>query len=127
MGAHALAFHGRPRHTGDLDIWIKPSKDNASKMLTVLDDFGFGSLSIEEKDFLKEGYVTQLGYPPLRIGILNSISGVEFDEAYSNKTEGKVEDLRVNFINVKEFIKNKKATGRPKDLADIAALIKENE
>lgn len=127
VGAHALAFHGRPRHTGDLDIWIKPSKDNASKMLTVLDDFGFGSLSIEEKDFLKEGYVTQLGYPPLRIGILNSISGVEFDEAYSNKTEGKVEDLRVNFINVKEFIKNKKATGRPKDLADIAALIKENE
>lgn len=127
VGAHALAFHGRPRHTGDLDIWIKPSKDNASKMLTVLDDFGFGSLSIEEKDFLKEGYVTQLGYPPLRIDILNSISGVEFDEAYSNKTEGKVEDLRVNFINVKEFIKNKKATGRPKDLADIAALIKENE
>lgn len=51
VGAHALAFHGRPRHTGDLDIWIKPSKDNASKMLTVLDDFGFGSLSIEEKDF----------------------------------------------------------------------------
>ena len=127
VGAHALAFHGRPRHTGDSDIWIKPSKDNASKMLTVLDDFGFGSLSIEEKDFLKEGYVTQLGYPPLRIDILNSISGVEFDEAYSNKTEGKVEDLRVNFINVKEFIKNKKATGRPKDLADIAALIKENE
>src|SRR5690606_34113334 len=127
VGAHALAFHGRPRHTGDVDIWIKPSKDNASKMLTVLDDFGFGSLSIEEKDFLKEGYVTQLGYPPLRIDILNSISGVEFDEAYSNKTEGKVEDLRVNFINVKEFIKNKKATGRPKDLADIVALIKENE
>jgi len=127
VGAHALAFHGRPRHTGAVDIWIKPSKDNASKMLTVLDDFGFGSLSIEEKDFLKEGYVTQLGYPPLRIGILNSISGVEFDEAYSNKTEGKVEDLRVNFINVKEFIKNKKATGRPKDLADIVALIKENE
>jgi hypothetical protein len=127
VGAHALAYHGRPRHTGDLDIWIKPNEENASKMLAVLEDFGFGSLNIDEKDFLKDGYVTQLGYPPLRIDILNSISGVEFDEAYSNKSDGKVEDLTVNFINVSEFVKNKKATGRPKDLADIAALKKLEE
>src|ERR1700733_2437906 len=88
VGAHALSFHGRPRYTGDLDIWIKPSHDNAGKMVEVLMDFGFGSLGLTESDFLKENYVTQLGYPPLRIDILNSISGVEFDEAYSNKVVG---------------------------------------
>lgn len=124
VGAHALAYHGRPRHTGDLDIWIKPSVENASKMITVLQDFGFGSLGLEEQDFLKENYVTQLGYPPLRIDILNSISGVEFEEAYSNKIEGNVDGLNVNFINILEFIKNKEASGRKKDLGDIASLQK---
>lgn len=97
VGAHALAYHGRPRHTGDLDIWIKPSPENASRMITVLNDFGFGSLGLTEQDFLKNNYVTQLGCTPLRIDILNAISGVEFDEVYSNKLEGhKV----LNLINV---------------------------
>jgi len=91
VGAHALAYHGRPRHTGDLDIWIKPSPKNASRMIAVLNDFGFGSLGLTEQDFLKDNYVTQLGYPPLRIDILNAISGVEFDEAYSNKVEGEAD------------------------------------
>lgn len=125
VGAHALAFHGRPRHTGDLDIWIKPSVENASKMILVLDDFGFGSLDLKEQDFLRENYVTQLGYPPLRIDILNSISGVEFDEAYANKVVGEIDDLKVKFINVSEFIKNKEASGRKKDLGDIASLKKD--
>jgi len=124
IGAHALAYHGRPRHTGDLDIWIKPSGENASKMIVVLDDFGFGSLGLKEQDFLKDNYVTQLGYPPLRIDILNAISGVGFDEAYSNKIEGDVDGLKINFINVEEFIRNKEATGRQKDLGDIASLRK---
>lgn len=126
VGAHALAYHGRPRHTGDLDIWIKPSNENASKMVAVLNDFGFGSLGLKEDDFLKDNYVTQLGYPPLRIDILNAISGVEFDQAYKNKVEGEIGDLKINFINVDEFIKNKEATGRKKDLGDIASL-KKNE
>jgi len=124
IGAHALAYHGRPRHTGDLDIWIKPSIENASKMIIVLNGFGFGSLGLTEQDFLKDNYVTQLGYPPLRIDILNAISGVEFDEAYINKVEGDVDGLKINFINVEEFIKNKEATGRQKDLGDIASLRK---
>lgn len=127
VGAHALAFHGRPRHTGDLDIWIKPSSENASKMIAVLNDFGFGSLGLAENDFLKDSYVTQLGYPPLRIDILNAISGVEFDEAYANKVNGQVDELKVNFINVNEFIKNKEATGRKKDLGDIASLKQEKK
>src|SRR5476651_466363 len=91
VGAHALAFHGRPRHTGDLDIWINPSEQNAIKLVDVLNEFGFGSLGLTKSDFLKENYVTQLGYPPLRIDILNTISGVEFDEAYANKVTGDVD------------------------------------
>jgi len=71
VGAHALAFHGRPRHTGDLDIWIKPSSANADKMVKVLKDFGFGSLDLTKEDFIKKNNITQLGYPPLRIDILN--------------------------------------------------------
>jgi len=124
VGAHALAFHGRPRHTGDLDIWIKPSKLNASKLVNVLNEFGFSSLGLTETDFLQENYVTQLGYPPLRIDILNAISGVEFNEAYKNKITGDVDGLNVNFINIADFIKNKEASGRQKDLSDIASLKK---
>jgi len=124
VGAHALAFHGRPRHTGDLDIWIKPTEANADKMVAVIEDFGFASLNLQKEDFLKDNYVTQLGYPPLRIDILNSISGVNFDEGYERKINGEVDGLQIPFINVQDFIANKQATGRPKDLGDIKALEK---
>jgi hypothetical protein len=124
VGAHALAFHGRPRHTGDLDIWIKPSLDNADKMVDVLKDFGFGSLGLTKEDFLKENYVTQLGYPPLRIDILNTISGVDFDDAYEGRILGQDGDLSISFINISDFIANKTATGRAKDIGDIDSLQK---
>ena len=124
IGAHALAYHGRPRHTGDLDIWINPNPENASKLVIVLNDFGFGSLGLSTADFLKDGYVTQLGYPPLRIDILNSISGVEFGMAYKEKVTTLIDELKVNFINLSDFIKNKEATGRAKDLGDIESLRK---
>jgi len=124
VGAHALAYHGRPRHTGDLDIWIKPSVPNADKMVKVLKDFGFASLGLTNEDFLKENYVTQLGYPPLRIDILNAISGVNFDEAYAGRVLGQVDDLNISFINISDFIANKQASGRAKDLGDIDALKK---
>ncbi len=122
IGAHALAYHGRPRHTGDLDIWINPNPENALKLITVLDDFGFGSLGLSTADFLKDGYVTQLGYPPLRIDILNSISGVEFNKAYKEKVTTLIGELHVNFINLSDFIKNKETTGRAKDIGDIESL-----
>lgn len=122
VGAHALSFHGRPRYTGDLDIWIKPDNDNAIKMVKVIDDFGFGALGLSKEDFLREDYVTQLGYPPLRIDILNTISGVDFDEAYQSKVEAETDSLKIPFISASDFIKNKRATGRPKDLGDIEAL-----
>lgn len=126
VGAHALAFHGRPRHTGDLDIWIKPSIDNADKMVQVLKGFGFGSLGLTREDFIKENHVTQLGYPPLRIDILNAISGVNFDDAYKGKIDAQVDDLQISYINIKDFIANKQASGRAKDIGDIEALRKKS-
>jgi len=110
VGAYALSLHGRPRHTGDLDIWIKPDKDNAQKMIKVIKDFGFEGLGLSDDDFLREDYVTQLGYPPLRIDILNSISGVDFDEAYTEKVETEIDDLKIYFISANDFIK-KRSTG----------------
>lgn len=122
VGAHALSYHGRPRHTGDLDIWIKPTPDNADKMIKVLFDFGFSSLGLQRADFLKENFITQLGYPPLRIDLLNSISGVEFDQAYQRKISVQMDNIIVSFISIQDFILNKQATGRPKDIADIESL-----
>ena len=96
-------------------------------MVCVLKDFGFDSLGVQKEDFLKENYVTQLGYPPLRIDILNSISGVDFDDAYKDKVIGEHEDLLISFINLTDFIANKIATGRAKDLGDIDALKKKEK
>jgi len=77
VGGYALAFHGKPRHTGDLDIWINISEKNAINMLKAISDFGLGSLGFEKEDFLTEGLISQIGYPPLRIDLLNTIDGVE--------------------------------------------------
>ncbi|MBK1442569.1 nucleotidyltransferase [Parapedobacter sp. ISTM3] len=124
VGAYALSFHGRPRHTGDLDIWIKPDAENAGKMVKVIDEFGFGKLGLTEEDFLRENYVTQLGYPPLRIDILNAISGVDFDEAYHTRLETEIDGLDISFISANDLIRNKRNVGRPKDIGDIEALEK---
>lgn len=124
VGAHALAFFGRPRNTGDLDIWINSSPCNAVKLLDVLDDFGFGSLGLKTEDFTKENQVVQLGYPPLRIDILNSLSGLTFQEAYSNRINTQINGITIWVIGLKEFHKNKLATGRKKDLGDIELLEK---
>lgn len=124
VGAHALAFHGKPRHTGDLDIWINPTEANADKMLFVIKDFGFGSVGLTKKDFLREHYVTQLGYPPLRIDILNSISGVTFEDAYKNRLFVEVDDLSISYIGLDDLIKNKSGTARKQDLADLENLYK---
>lgn len=124
VGAYALSLHGIPRHTDDLDIWIKPDEINATKMVSVINDFGFDALGFKENDFLLENYVTLLGQPPLRIDILNAISGLDFDAAYLEKVETEVDDLKIKFISVNDFIKNKKATGRAKDLGNVESLKK---
>ena len=124
VGAHALAFFGRPRNTGDLDIWINSSGGNAVKILNVLNDFGFGSLGLKTEDFTKKNQVVQLGYPPLRIDILNSLSGVTFQEAYSNRINTQIKGITIWVIGLDEFRKNKLATGRKKDLGDLELLEK---
>lgn len=113
VGGYALAFHGRPRHTGDLDIWIGVSEENAERMLKVLKDFGLASLGFERDDFLKEGYVTQIGYPPLRIDILNTIDGVSFKEAYNNKEQVNLDGLQVAYIGLSD-IQEIQAKKRPR-------------
>lgn len=122
VGGYAMAFHGRPRYTGDLDIWIKISEPNANNMLIVLKEFGFDSLPFSKNDFLKENLINQIGYPPLRIDILTSIDGITFEEAYFHKNALLLENLEIPFIGINELIQNKKASGRKQDLADVEKL-----
>jgi len=125
VGGYALAFHGKPRHTGDLDIWINISKNNAARMLRVLKDFGLSTMGFKKEDFLKPGYISQIGYPPLRIDILNTIDGIEFKDAVQNMNLLALEkDFMINFIGLNDFVKNKQATGRIQDLADIQEIKK---
>lgn len=124
VGGYAMAFHGRPRYTGDLDIWINISQENASRMIAVLKEFGFSSLPFTESDFLKENIINQIGYPPLRIDILTSVDGVSFIDAKKHFQTIEVDELKIRFIGLAELIQNKKASGRKQDLVDIETLKK---
>jgi hypothetical protein len=122
VGGHAVAFHGRPRFTGDFDFFVERSSENAERLAEVVSTFGFGALGLKQKDFLEPGIVVQLGRPPNRIDLLTSIDGVEFSVAWSRRLEGTIDDLPVTFISKQDLMANKRATGRPQDLADIEAL-----
>lgn len=122
VGAHALAFHGSPRYTGDLDVLLRPDPQNAEHVVTVLDQFGFGSLDLSVDDFVKPDNIVQLGRPPLRIDLMTSISGVTWEQASNGAAAGKYDDIPVRFLGREQYIANKRATGRAKDLADIEAL-----
>ena len=122
VGGYALAFHGAPRLTGDIDILIKPDDENAIGILNALNEFGFGSVGLKKEDFLFPDKVTQLGNPPVRIDIITSISGVSWDEAYKGRIEGIYGNVTVNYIGLNHLIQNKRATGRKKDMADLEAL-----
>jgi len=122
VGAYALAFHGAPRYTGDMDIYVKPNSTNAQRIMAALKDFGFGSVELSATDFEAEDKVVQLGFPPVRVDIVTSITGVSWEEAASGRIEGKYGDVLVYYIGRKEFISNKRRLGRKKDLADLEAL-----
>lgn len=125
VGGYALAFHGKPRHTGDLDIWIKVSDTNAKLLLLVVEEFGLKSLNFQKEDFLTEGLISQIGYPPLRIDVLNSIDGVEFNKAFLNMQKIELEsNLTINYIGLDDLVKNKKASGRTQDMTDVKTLLK---
>lgn len=127
VGGYALAFHGKPRHTGDLDIWINRSETNAVKLVSAIKEFGLASLGLTKSDFMQEGYVTQIGYPPLRIDILNTIDGVKFEDAYPNKLIIDVDGIEIKYIGLREFIVNKTASGRSQDIADLKEIKKINK
>ena len=122
VGGHALAFHGAPRYTGDLDVYIKAADVNAERMARVLDEFGFGDLGLTAEDFLTAESVLQLGVPPVRLDILNSLTGVSWNEANKGRVRGTYGNIQVHYIGRDQLIKNKRATGRKRDLADLERL-----
>ncbi len=122
LGGYAIAFHGHPRYTKDLDVWLELSDENALNTMKALDDFGFGGLEVTKDDFLHKGMVVQLGYPPNRIDLINSPDGVDFDECYASRIEIDIEGLKISVINLENLKKNKKASGRLQDLADLEKL-----
>jgi hypothetical protein len=122
VGGYALAFHGAPRYTGDLDIFIKPDPNNAQRILGALDDFGFKALGLTVDDFKSPDKIVQLGVPPVRIDIVTSFTGVSWEEASAGRNEGKYGDIPVYYLGREQFITNKRALGRRRDLADLEAL-----
>jgi hypothetical protein len=125
VGGYALAYYGAPRYTGDIDILVKSDSKNASLILKALYDFGFGSAGLKLEDFTTPENIVQLGYPPIRVDIMTSISGVSWEDAYISREEGKYGDIPVYFIGLDQYVQNKKASGRKKDMADLEALGKE--
>ena len=122
VGAFALAHHGVPRYTGDMDLLVRPHSENSAKIMAALEAFGFGSLELSEADFCVLGRVIQLGVAPVRIDLVTSITGVTWEEAIVNGEEGRLGETPVLFLGRDAFIANKRAVGRHKDLADIEAL-----
>jgi predicted nucleotidyltransferase len=124
VGAYALAAHGFPRATGDIDIWVRNSSDNARKIMSALNKFGAPTSNISEEDFTSPDMVVQIGVEPSRIDLLTRISGVDFDEAWGNKVSITIDDLEIYVLSKADLLKNKSATGRDKDQGDIAWLEK---
>jgi predicted nucleotidyltransferase len=122
VGGYAVAFHGHPRYTKDLDVWIDLSPENAANVVRALSEFGFGSLGLQAHDFLVPDQVVQLGYPPSRIDILVMLKGVDFASCYASRIPIEIEGVTVNFIDLDHLRMNKRATGRLQDLADLESL-----
>lgn len=124
VGAYALAVHGYPRATGDIDIWVNPEESNAERVYRALARFGAPMGGIREEDFRQRGIVFQIGIAPRRIDILTEIDGVGFDEAYRDKIIVNIENLKIPVLSIEMMIRNKTASGRKKDLLDAEHLQK---
>ena len=122
VGGYALAFHGFPRYTKDIDFWVWVNEENARNLVKTLEEFGFSSLDLKEDDFLSPGYVVQLGQPPGRIDLLTSVTGLDFEECYETRVNIEILGSKIDFIDLESFKKNKKAVGRYQDLADLENL-----
>jgi hypothetical protein len=122
VGGYAVAAHGLPRYTGDLDAWVWVDSENASRVLRSLEAFGFADLGLSVEDFKQADRVVQLGYPPYRIDILTSIEGVEFNDAWTRRVVIDLDGVEVPFIGRDDLIANKRTAGRPQDIADVQRL-----
>ena len=122
LGGYALAFHGHPRYTKDLDIWLELSAENADKALKALSEFGFSGLDVSKEDLLTSGLVVQLGNPPNRIDLINSPDGVDFEVCYAGRIEVDLDGLVFPVIDLENLKLNKRASGRAQDIADLEAL-----
>ena len=124
VGGYAMAFNGYVRATGDIDILVKPDRENAKKVMRALENFGAPLQGVYEEDFQKEGTIFQIGIPPVRIDIITKIDGLSFDEAYADRKIFSTEGLRIPYISIETIIRNKEATGREKDILDVRELKK---
>jgi hypothetical protein len=122
IGGYAVGYYGYPRATNDLDIWIELKTQNADKLVKALNRFGFVNHEIKPEIFLKEDQIIRIGHPPVRIELLTSISGVRFDDCYQTRKTDSIDGVEMPLIGFKELIRNKKASGRHKDLNDIENL-----
>jgi hypothetical protein len=122
VGAHSLAFHGRARYTGDLDILVRATPKNAAKLVDLLNQFGFTDSGFKESDFTEAEQMIQLGRAPNRIDLLTSITGVTTDEAFANRISAVLDGIPVFVLSKNALIRNKRAVGRPQDLADLDTL-----
>lgn len=122
VGGYAVAIHGHPRYTKDLDVWIWVNQENAANLIKALEQFGFGSIGLQVDDFLNPDQIVQLGHPPNRIDLIMSLAGVDFEACYASRVQIAIDETTVNFIDLENLKKNKKAVGRHQDLADLEKL-----
>ena len=122
VGGYAVAYHGYPRTTADIDIWIRVARENVLRTMEALRKFGFGASDASEQMFLIAGRVVRMGVPPLRIELLTSISGVEFDPCYARRIKASIDGISVTVISKEDLLANKRSTGRAKDAADVEQL-----
>lgn len=122
VGGHAVAFHGRPRLTDDLDLFVRPDLTNGERIVQALQQFGFGSLELTPADFLADDRVIQLGRAPNRVDLLTRLYGVDFSDAWGRRVAARLDDAQVWIISREDLIKNKRETGRTQDLADVEFL-----
>ena len=122
IGGHALAFHGWPRFTKDIDFWIRPDEENAKRILSALADFGFDDIGLNETDFTTPHKIIQLGMPPNRIDLLTSIDGVDFESAFARRVESHYAGVPLYVIHIDDLIANKEACGREQDAVDLRKL-----
>jgi len=127
VGGYAVNYYGYPRFTKDIDFWLWIDEENLQKLVAAVGEFGFGDLGLSEIDFMNAENIVQLGYAPYRIDLQVDIDGVDFQECYERRIIGHLDNLKINFISIKDLIQNKESSGRLQDLADAEQLRKIDE